>query len=90
MVEYIQSAGPMRDANQAFFQYALEGRLTHNGDPHLTAHIEATAATKTEHGWKLHKARNTGRIDATVAACLAVARARHHKHRHPDIRWIEL
>jgi phage terminase large subunit-like protein len=89
-VEFLQAQAPMRDAYQAFYQYALEGRLTHNGDKVLASHIEATAATKTEHGWKLHKQRNSGRIDATIAAVLAVTRARHHKTHKPDIHWIPM
>jgi phage terminase large subunit-like protein len=86
--EYLPASGPMRDAYQAFYQYSREGKLTHNGDKILAAHIDATAATKTQHGWKIHKLKNA-RIDATVAAVLAVARARHHKTSQPNVFWIE-
>ena len=90
MVEYLQASGPMRDAYQAFYQYVREGKITHNGDKVLAAHIDATAATKTQHGWKIHKLKNTGHIDATVAAVLAVARARHHKRGKASVFWMEM
>jgi phage terminase large subunit-like protein len=78
MVEFIQSSDPMAAACQAFFQACLEGSLTHNNDPVLTAHIEATAVDKTERGWKIRKLKSSEHIDACVAAVLAVARARTH------------
>jgi phage terminase large subunit-like protein len=90
MVEFLQASGPMADAYQGFYQDALEGRLAHNGDPVLAAHIDATAADRTERGWKVRKLKASGRIDATVACVLAAARARHHKPRSgPQIYWME-
>jgi phage terminase large subunit-like protein len=90
MVEYASSSATMKDAYQGFYQDVLESRLAHNGDPILAAHIGATAAIMTERGWRLRKLRNSERIDATIAAVLALARARHHKDRTPDIRWFEV
>jgi phage terminase large subunit-like protein len=92
MVEFLQASAPMRDAVQRFYQLALEGKLTHNGDPILSQHIEATAAVKSERGWKLLKLKSSQRIDATVAAVLAVAHARHHKPGDdlPQIYWLDL
>jgi phage terminase large subunit-like protein len=88
-VEFHPASGPMADAYQAFYQLAKEGRLTHNGDPILTDHIDATGAVKTERGWKLHKLNNSRRIDAAIAAVLAVARARHQDEAAPQIRWMD-
>jgi phage terminase large subunit-like protein len=80
----------MGDAYQSFYQLAREGKLTHDGDPILAAHIEATAAYKTSRGWKIDKLKNSQRIDATVAAVLAVARAQHHQNDGPpQIFWFE-
>jgi phage terminase large subunit-like protein len=90
MVEFLQASGPMADAYQGFYQDALEGRLCHNADPVLQAHIDATAATRTERGWKIHKLEASERIDATVACVLACARARHHQPRQaPTVYWME-
>jgi phage terminase large subunit-like protein len=90
LVEYLSSSAPMGDAYQSFYQLAREGKLTHDGDPILAAHIEATAAYKTSRGWKIDKLKNSQRIDATVAAVLAVARAQHHRNDGPpQIFWFE-
>jgi phage terminase large subunit-like protein len=83
MVEFLQASGPMADAYQGFYQLAREGRLAHDGDPVLAAHIEATAARKSERGWKLSKLTNNRRIDAAIAAVLAVARAQHEQPKQP-------
>jgi phage terminase large subunit-like protein len=92
MVEFLQASAPMGDALQRFYQLALEGKLAHKGDPILTQHIEATAAEKTERGWKLRKLKSSHRIDATIAAVLAVARTRHHApgDDQPQIYWMDL
>ena len=90
MVEYMQNSRPMGDAYQSFYQHAAEGLLCHDGDPIFAAHIEATAADKTEHGWKVRKLKSSQRIDATVAAVLAVARAQHHPDNGPpQIFWLD-
>jgi phage terminase large subunit-like protein len=90
MVEFLQASGPMAHAYQGFYQLAREGRLAHDGDPVLAAHIEATAARKTERGWKLSKLKSSQHIDGTIACVLAVARAQHHRPaKSPQIFWIE-
>jgi phage terminase large subunit-like protein len=91
MVEFLQASGPMADAYQGFYQACLEGLITHNNDPVLTAHIEATAADKTERGWKIRKLKSSQQIDACVAAVLAVARARARptKSTAPQIFWLD-
>lgn len=70
-----QNAAPMADAYQSFYQSVFEGRIMHDGDVVLTNHLAATAAQKTERGWKISKIRSTQRIDAVPAACTAVYRA---------------
>jgi phage terminase large subunit-like protein len=90
MIEFLQASGPMADAYQGFYQLAREGRLAHNGDPVLAAHINATSAYKTARGWKLSKLNSKASIDATVACVLAVARAQHHKARvKPNVVWFD-
>jgi phage terminase large subunit-like protein len=87
---FVQASAPMADAYQAFYQAALEGRLAHSGDPILTQHIEATAAVKGEHGWKVSKLKNSQRIDATVACVLAHARCQANARKTgPTVYWME-
>jgi phage terminase large subunit-like protein len=66
----------MADALQGFYEDVLERRVRHAGDPVLTAHLMATAAQRTDRGWRLSKIRQTQRIDATFAMVMAVGRAR--------------
>ena len=88
-VEFFPGSAPMAAAWQSFYQAVVEGRLSHDGDPVFAAHIDAAAADKTERGWKVRKLKNQ-RIDATVAAALAHARAQHHKPDIvPQIFWLE-
>jgi phage terminase large subunit-like protein len=75
-VELAQNSAPMADALQGFYEDVLERRVRHAGDPVLTAHLMATAAQRTDRGWRLSKIRQTQRIDATFAMVMAVGRAR--------------
>ena len=70
-----QSSRRMQEAYAAFYLACREERLTHDGDPVLTAHVEATMAVMTpERGWKISRQRMQ-RIDACVASAMAVWRA---------------
>jgi phage terminase large subunit-like protein len=90
MVELLSSSAAMYDAYQRFFQLVQEGKVRHIGDPVLAAHIEATAATLGERGWKLKKRYSRHPIDATVASVIAVARADIGREPpKPDIHWFE-
>jgi phage terminase large subunit-like protein len=90
MVEFLQASAPMADAYQRFYQAANERRLTHDGDPIFAAHIEATAADKSERGWKVRKLKSSHHIDACVAAVLAHARAQLNTNTNnsPQIFWM--
>ena len=70
-----QSSAQMADAYQAFYVACREGKVTHDGDTVLAAHVEATAANLTDRGWKVRKLRSSARIDACVAAVMAHSRA---------------
>jgi phage terminase large subunit-like protein len=70
-----QTAAPMADAYQTFYQGIHEKRVLHNGDGVLTAHVMATAAQKGERGWKISKIRSSHRIDAVPASAVAIYRA---------------
>lgn len=75
MVQMNQNSAPMYDAYQAWYQVITEGRLRHDGDGVLSSHVFATAAQKTERGWKISKIRSSQRIDAVPAGAMAVYRA---------------
>lgn len=87
MVELPQNSAAMADALQGFYEDVLEGRLAHAGDPVLSAHVMATAAERTDRGWKLRKMRQTQRIDATFAAVMAVWAAR-QRQGVPFVEWL--
>lgn len=70
-----QASSQMADAYEAFYAAVLEGRVVHAGDRVLTAHVMATAAQKTDRGWKISKLRSSQRIDALVAVVIAHWRA---------------
>jgi phage terminase large subunit-like protein len=90
MVEFVQASAPMGDAYQRFYQLAVEHKLIHDGDKVLAAHIDATAAKPGEHGWKISKRKSRLPIDATVAACMAVARADlNGDPPKPNVFWLE-
>ena len=75
MVQMNQNSAPMYDAYQTWYQMINEGKLRHDGDGVLSSHVFATAAQKTERGWKISKIRSSQRIDAVPAASMAVYRA---------------
>lgn len=74
-VAFEQASGAMADAYQGWFDMVIETRVAHPGDRVLSAHVLATAAEKTERGWKVRKLRHNRRIDAHVACVMAAARA---------------
>jgi phage terminase large subunit-like protein len=75
---YPQS-GDMSDAVRAFKRSAGEGKLGHDGDPVLSAHVEAAQRKKTIRGTKefdaIDKPPGGAKIDACTAAVMAHWRA---------------
>ncbi len=71
-VKYEPNSRTMWDAIQSFYNLVLQGRIVHDGDPVLAAHIAACAGVKTERGWKLSKIKSTLPIDAVIAVIFAV------------------
>lgn len=69
-----QSSRRMLEAYADFYLACKEERLTHDGDPVLTRHVESTLAVMTEKGWKISRLR-LQRIDAMVAVAMANWRA---------------
>lgn len=71
MDELKQGGTAMGDAYQGFFQAAVERRLAHEGGV-LSKHVLGCSAELTERGWKVRKLRQSQKIDAAVAAAMAV------------------
>jgi phage terminase large subunit-like protein len=70
-----QASKLMHDACHGFYRACRQGQITHDGDPVLAAHVDATAAEQTERGWRIRKLRSSQKIDACVAAVMAHSRA---------------
>jgi phage terminase large subunit-like protein len=91
-VQMDPSSGPMVHAWQGFYQAAMEGTISHDGDRVLANHVEAAAADKTERGWRVRKLRSTSRIDALAAAVMAHERCRiaGDQSGPPQIFWLDV
>jgi phage terminase large subunit-like protein len=61
----------MRDAEQQFHDAAIEGKIAHDGDTVLSAHVASTVAEKSERGWRMRKLQQSAIIDALVASVMA-------------------
>lgn len=83
-----QSSAAMADAYQEWFASAQERRIVHDGDPVLAAHVEATAAKKTDRGWKVSKIDQSKRIDACVASVMAHWRAWRSVSEHEETGFV--
>jgi len=64
----------MRDALATFYQLVVDGRIVHDGDPVLAAHVAAARAEQDEKGWIVRKRHQARPIDALIAVVLAVWR----------------
>lgn len=77
-VRYEPNSQVTWDAVQSFYNLVMDGRVVHDGDDVLAAHVDACAGVKTDRGWKLSKLRQTAPIDAVPASVFAVDLAAHH------------
>lgn len=75
MIEHPMSNERMAPASQGLFDAITEGKIAHNGDPYLTAHIEAAVARDTERGWRLDKKKAKEKMDASIALAIALSTA---------------
>jgi phage terminase large subunit-like protein len=71
----IPASSAMQSGYSEFYAGAMERRIVHDGDPVLASHVEATAARRTERGWKIQKLETDRRIDGLVASVMAHWRA---------------
>ena len=76
MVEYPQNDSRMVPASQALYELAVTGQIAHNGDPALARHIANVTPDQKHRGQRISKPRGSRkRIDAAIAAAIAVYRA---------------
>lgn len=69
-----QQSGWMVEASRRFYEAVIEHRIAHDGDPTLAAHLRNVVPRQVgESGWRLEKASRNRKIDAAVAAVMAVS-----------------
>lgn len=88
LVDLAQNSKAMADAYQAFYTAALEKRIAHVGGV-LSEHVLGCSAEMTERGWKVRKLRQSQKIDAAVAATMALWGADNvvAAYREPMLAW---
>lgn len=75
MVEFPQTDSRMVPAAQTLYQLITEGKVRHDGNPVLKRHIENAIADRRPRGWRISKGNSKRKIDAAIAAAIAVTRA---------------
>lgn len=71
-LEAPQTNERMAPASQGLFDAIVEGRIVHDGDEVLAAHIEAAVARDTGRGWRLSKKHSRKPMDGAIALALAL------------------
>lgn len=77
VVEFPHSPSRLTAATTDLYSAAVNGRITHSGNPILAAHVAAAVVAEDPRGMRLAKAsrsRNAAKID--LAACLVMAHSR--------------
>lgn len=89
MVVIDQRSRVMRDAYAQFYEAVGAEQIVHEGDPVLTSHVLAAAASLDEFGaWKVRKAKQSRKIDGLVSSVLAYSRAvREPQRRSLMVSW---
>ena len=73
MVRFSMAQERTCPASEALYDAIVSGRVHHDGDPILAAHVSAGATSTTERGWRLTKRKATEPIDALMALLMAHA-----------------
>ena len=77
VVEFPHSPSRLTAATTDLFSAAVNGKLTHSGDPKLAAHVGAAVITEDARGMRLSKAsRKSSARKIDLAACLVMAHSR--------------
>jgi phage terminase large subunit-like protein len=82
----------MREAESEFYKAAKDGRIVHDGDPILRAHVDATGGRRGGDGhWKISRLFGRHRpIDACIAAVMAnwAELTLEEQAREPLVAWV--
>lgn len=71
-----QQGGWMIEASRRFYEAVRAGKIVHDGDPVMAAHLRNVVPRQVgESGWRLEKATKRKKIDAAVAVVMAVSQA---------------
>jgi phage terminase large subunit-like protein len=90
MVEYPQSPERMTPAVTSFYEAVVNKTLTHSGDGRLARHVGNAVVREDARGIRITKPdkHSRRRIDAAVAAVMALDRAAYHARDHGPQIWI--
>lgn len=72
VVQFDQSPQRMAPAVGLAWDLIVEGRIVHDGDPLLAAHVKAAVKREQERGFTLSKGKSKRQIDAAVAMCMGL------------------
>jgi phage terminase large subunit-like protein len=75
MVDFPMTNERTVPASTRLFEAIQQGRIVHDGDPVLAAHVKAGATRDTERGWRLAKGKARRPIDALMALLIAFPQA---------------
>ena len=95
MVEFPQSPERMGPACGHALDEIVNGRVLHDGDPALAAHVNGAARREGERGFTLSKSKSKGHIDGAVSLVMLLwtlasprtRRRRQRPARDDDRRW---
>lgn len=78
MTKFPQTPAQMVPASQGLFEAIVEGKLAHDGDPIVSAHIASATAREIpgDRGWRLDKDTARSPSDAAFSLAMALHRAR--------------
>lgn len=72
VVQFDQSPQRMAPACGLAFDLIVGGRIVHDGDPDLGAHVKAAVKREQDRGFTLSKGKSKRHIDAAITLCMGV------------------
>lgn len=91
MIEFNQTDARMIPACQVFYELCSQDRVGHDGDPDLARQIRNATTDDKGRGWRVSKPRGSRRkIDAAVAAVIAVSEAQHQNEQREPSKGIRI
>jgi hypothetical protein len=72
VIQFDQQPARMAPACGLTFDLVVSGRVVHDGDPELAAHVKSAVRREQERGFTLSKGKSRRHIDACVAMCMGV------------------